>query len=105
MANNGNNAALVLTNSIQTLYTCPAGKTAYINLLQACNVTATDDKVTVQILRSGSTHRIAYSVPVPAGNPFGVISGTLILLAGQSIQAMCTTPSAIELVMSALEVS
>lgn len=107
MANTFNNADLVCTTSLVTFYTCPGGVASVVLLLQATNVTNRADVLTVVWNKSSDGHAIHLTdqVPVPAQQSIGCLTGKLVLLPGDTLQAQCGIFNAIELAASFLETS
>tara|TARA_R100000005_G_C4892805_1_gene138757 strand:+ start:106 stop:438 length:333 start_codon:yes stop_codon:yes gene_type:complete len=69
MAETFKNAYKDITNSAQTIYTCPASTTAIVLTLRITNIDGTnDDTITADVIDSdGSTNaRIASTLDVPA---------------------------------------
>ena len=93
-----------LTTSGDTLYTAPAGYSAIVLMAQISNTSGSPATTTVKILDIDSTETsLVTGFEVPANDAAGVLTGKLVLEAGQSILASANTNSALQMVMSILE--
>lgn len=109
MAEAWKNARAALGTSYATVYTCPADTTALVMLAQAANVDgATSVDVSAQWLDSSAANaatRLAELVTVPAKGAEGLLSGPLVLEAGDSVQAKASAASDAEMTLSVLEIT
>lgn len=108
MAETFKNARAVLSASAADIYTCPASTTAIVLLAQVSNVTANSVTATVQWVDASASNavtRLIYAVLILQADSLGCLDGKLILEAGDKIQALCNTASAIELTISVLELT
>jgi len=87
-------------NTLTTVYTVPAGKQAIIREISLCNITGTEATATIKL----NDKSIVYTLPIPAGYPFRE-DYHQILEAGQTIKVQAGTASAIDMLISGLEVS
>jgi len=105
MARTYKNAKAILADTMTTIYTCPAGVTAIVFSAQASNVNAaavavtakwTDatDSVATELITNGS---------VAVGASLGLLTGALVLEAGDSLSALCSTASGAKVSASILE--
>lgn len=102
------NARAVLGTSAVDVYECPANTKAIVLLAQVSNTTAIAATATVQWTDSSNSvavTRLLTGTPVPANQSMSAMSGKLVLEAGDKIQALGGTASAIELSVSVLELS
>lgn len=109
MAETFKNFKGALTTTAATIYTCPAATNAIVLLLQVANVDGvneadasvswTDDS------DSDAETSIIKSVPIPGGASLGVLSGKLVLEAGDTIKALASAASDLVISGSVLEIS
>ena len=102
------NARAVLGTSAVDVYECPANTKAIVLLAQVSNTTSASATATVQWTdssNSAAVTRLLTGTPVPANQSMSAVSGKLVLEAGDKIQALGGTASAIELSVSVLELS
>jgi hypothetical protein len=109
MANEFKNFRGALTTSGVTAYTCPASTTAIVLHLQVANVDGTNSAdVTVRwtdASNSNAVTRLANTVAVPADTSLSVLTGKLVLEAGDTIVGVASADSDLELSGSILEMS
>jgi hypothetical protein len=109
MANTFKNAYLDVTNSAQTVYTCPGSTTAIVLTLRITNVDGTaDDTIIADVVdgTSGSA-KIAHTITVPADSSLE-LAGTskIVLEAGDKIDLTGGAASGdLEAFVSVLEIS
>ena len=102
------NARAVLGTSAVDVYECPASTKAIVLLAQVANTTSSSAAATVQWTdssNSAAVTRLLAVTPIPANQGRGALSGKLVLEAGDKIQALGGTASAIEISVSVLELS
>ena len=102
------NAGSVLSTMAADVYVCPADTTAIVVLCQAANVTSRADSVSVSWVDASANNvitRLANNVPIPAYEAQGMLTGKLVLEAGDKICGACATPNVVELTVSVLEMS
>lgn len=88
MAETFKNAYLDITNSAQTVYTCPSATTAIVLTLRVTNVDGTnDDTITADVIDASSGNaRIAFTMTVPADSSLELAGESKIVLeAGDKI--------------------
>ena len=109
MAETFKNFKLALGTSSATAYTCPASTTAIVLLCQVANVDGTneaDATITwTDASDSDSSTALVSAVPVPAGSSLGVLSGKLVLEAGDTIAGLASAASDLVLSGSVVEMS
>ncbi len=109
MAETFKNFKLALGTSSATAYTCPASTTAIVLLCQVANVDGTneaDATVTwTDSSDSDASTALVSTVPVPAGSALGVLSGKLVLEAGDAIKGLASAASDLVLTGSVVEMS
>lgn len=98
-----------LTTGGVTCYTCPANTTAYVIHCQVANVDGTNSAdATVRWTdssNSGAVTRLANTVAVPADTSISVLTGKLVLEAGDTIVGVASADGDLELSGSVLEMS
>ncbi len=102
------NARIVCTTSYAAAYTCPAGKTALVTLLQAANTGTVARTVSAQWTDdsdSDAATRLANNIPLPVGASCGLVDGKLALEAGDQIQVKASANTDVEVTISVVEVS
>jgi hypothetical protein len=109
MAETFKNFKLALGTSSATAYTCPAATTAIVLLLQVSNidgVNEADATVTwTDASDSDASTDLVSAVPVPAGSALGVLSGKLVLEAGDTVAGLASAASDLVLTGSVVELS
>ena len=109
MAEAFKNFKLALGTSSATAYTCPASTTAIVLLCQVANVDGkneADATVTwTDSSDSDASTALVSTVPVPAGSALGVLSGKLVLEAGDAIKGLASAASDLVLTGSVVEMS
>jgi hypothetical protein len=110
MAETFKNANLDVTNSAQSIYTCPAATTAIVITLRITNVDGSaDDTITAEVNDSSetTTAEIAHTMSVPADTSLE-LAGTskLVLEAGDDIELTGGAASGdLEAFISVLEIT
>lgn len=109
MAETFKNFKLAMITSSSAAYTCPAATNAIVLLLQVANVDGvneadasvswTDDS------DSDAETFIIKSVPIPGGASLGVLSGKLVLEAGDTIKVLASAAGDLVVSGSVLEIS
>ena len=101
------NAKVVLTDTAQTAYTCPASTEAVVLLCQAANVDGTSDsEITVgwtDASDGDAETSLALEIAVPAQASIGLIDGKLVLEAGDTIKAKADADDMLHLSISVME--
>ena len=109
MAESFKNFKLALGTSSATAYTCPAATTAIVLLLQVSNIDGVNEAdATVSWTDSSDSDAstaLVKTVPVPAGSALGVLSGKLVLEAGDTIAGLASAASDLVLTGSVVEMS
>ena len=109
MAEAFKNFKLALGTSSATAYTCPAATTAIVLLCQVANVDGTNEAdasvAWTDASDSNASTALVSAVPVPAGSALGVLSGKLVLEAGDTIAGLASAASDLVLTVSVVEIS
>jgi hypothetical protein len=85
------------------IYTCPAETTAIVLLAQATNINASDDgNITFYSSINGNTE-LAKDFTIPVGDAAALLSGKLVVEAGNSIGVYANANSVLKLTLSILE--
>jgi hypothetical protein len=104
----GKTAVLVVTTSATAIVTNSAasGKVLKVNALYVANVDGTNNaSVDIDIFRSSTAYRIAYTVVVPADATLDVINKPLYLEEGDSLRLTANAANDVEAVCSYEEIS
>jgi hypothetical protein len=103
------NFRAAMTTGGVTAYTCPAGTYAIVIHCQVANVDGTNSAdATVRWTddsNSDAVTRLANTVPVPADTSLSVLTGKLVLEAGDTIVGVASADGDLELSGSVLEMS
>jgi hypothetical protein len=93
-----------LTTTPVTVYTAPVGYSAIVLMAQISNTTSSPATTTVKIVNvSTAETSLVTGFEIPGNDAAGVLTGKLVLEAGQSIKAEANTIGALQMVMSILE--
>ena len=107
MANTFKNDEKTLTTGLQQVYICPASKTAIVLLAQATNIGSGAQAVSLcwyDYDASNKKTELVKALSVPAAAAVGLISGKMVLEAGDYMSASAANGSAIDLTISVLEI-
>lgn len=109
MANTFKNAKLALTTTLTDVYTCPAATTVVVTLAQVGNIHATDsvevDFVWTDASAADAATYVVKSLIVPVKSSIGLLTGKLVLEAGDKLRAKASAATAAELSISVLELT
>lgn len=109
MAEAFKNFKLALGTDSATAYTCPAATTAIVLLLQVSNidgVNEADATITwTDYSDSNASTALVSAAPVPPGSALGVLSGKLVLEAGDTIAGLASAAGDLVLTGSVVEMS
>ena len=92
-----------LTNTVQTLYTCPTGVTGIILMAQVSNVGSGTGKVTFTHVRQRVDTELVKNCPVPIEDARSVLTGRLVLEEGDRITVIADVAGILKIVMSVVE--
>lgn len=94
-----------LTNSAQTLYTCPTGVTGIVLLAQVSNTStpALTASVTFSHVRQRTETELVKNCPVPPEDARSVLTGRLVLEEGDRITVVASANNTLKIVMSVVE--
>jgi hypothetical protein len=104
----GKTAVLVVTTSATAIVTNTAasGKVLKVNALYVANVDGTNNAtVDVDVYRSSTAYRIAYTITVPADATLDLINKPLYLEEGDALRITANANSDLEAVCSYEEIS
>ena len=106
MANTFKNVLYEATSSLSTFYTTPAGTTTVVIGCQASNKPSLASvAITVALDDGVTTENLVNQVIIPANASLGVISGKLVMEAGDELQATTGVTGDVAIVLSVLEIS
>ena len=92
-----------ITTVPTNIYTCPAETTAIVLLAQATNIHATNDaNITFYSSVNGNTE-LAKDFTIPVGDSAALLSGKLVIEAGNSIGVYANANSVLKITLSILE--
>ena len=92
-----------ITTVPTNIYTCPAETTAIVLLAQATNVNALNDgNITFYSSINGNTE-LAKDFTIPVGDSAALLSGKLVIEAGNSIGVYANANSVLKITLSILE--
>ena len=97
-----------VANTLTTLYTVPAGRSAVVSTINICNQsTANNQDIRVAVVPSGATanayHYVAYGLPVPYSDSINLALG-ITLATGDFIQVYANNTTSISFAAFGLEV-
>jgi hypothetical protein len=92
-----------LLTSSEIIYTAPLGFTAIVLMAQVSNTTSNPYEVSMSVSVNSTETSLVTDFEVPANDAAGVLTGKLVLEAGQSVIASANNNSSLQLVMSILE--
>ncbi len=93
-----------LTDSVQTLYTCPTGVTGIVLMAQVSNIDPTrTGRVTFTHVRQRTETELVKNCPVPIEDARSVLTGRLVLEEGDRITIIADITGALKIVMSVVE--
>jgi len=93
-----------LTTTSATIYTTPSNTTTIVLMAQVANITNTSANVTANHYDGSSvTTELVKNFAIPGADAAGLLTGKLILQAGQSFTANVSANNALKLTLSLLE--
>ena len=95
----GTSATAIVTNS------SGSGKVQKVNALYVSNINTVAATVNVDVYRSATAYRLAYTVSVPAGSTLDLMSKSIYLEEGDSLRLTASASSYLESVCSYEEIS
>ena len=92
-----------ITTVATNVYTCPADTTAIVLLAQATNINASDDgNITFYSSINGNTE-LTKDFTIPVGDSAALLTGKLVVEAGNSIGVYANANSVLKLKLSILD--
>ena len=92
-----------LTTDSVEIYTAPQGFSGIVLMAQITNVTGSTETVNVSLIADSTETFLAYEYGVPGNDAAGVLTGKLVLEAGQTIAVSGSSNDTLQMVMSVLE--
>lgn len=92
-----------VTSNATTVYTAPTGYAAVVLLAQVSNISANVITVTGDHVRSGTYTALVHGAPVPQNDSLNLLTGRLILQAGDGVSISASENNAGQLLLSVLE--
>jgi hypothetical protein len=97
------NISANLTTSGATVYTTPSGYSGIVLMAQLSNIGANTVNASLFVDKSNVKTSLVTNFAIPTKDAAGVLSGKLVLEAGQSVFASANANTSIQLTMSVLE--
>lgn len=97
------NVRVNLTSAGANVYTAPSGFSAIILMAQVSNVTATPASVNMSLTAGAQTTSLVTGFLVPGNDAAGLLTGKLVLEAGQILNVSASDNSSLQMVISILE--
>jgi hypothetical protein len=96
---------VALTNTPQTVYTSPVGYTGIVLMAHVANITSSAEIVTFSHYDDSAVveTELAKDYPIPGNDAASMLTGKLIVEAGDSIKAVAGSNSSLKLTLSILE--
>lgn len=101
MANTFNRLLVTGTSAGSTPITIGAGKTWVIIGLMASNVAGT--LLTFSINIAGTS--LAKNIPLPEGSSVSLLDGKIVMIAGDTLDEICSTDAGVEYIISYMEMT
>lgn len=95
--------AVEVTDTPATIYTCPAETTAIVLLAQATNISSSAVGNITFFSSVNSGTELVKDFTIPVGDAAGLLSGKLVIEAGQSVGCNANANSVLKLTLSILE--
>lgn len=92
-----------VTTAANTVYTAPAGVTTVVLLAQVSNIDTSTVTVTASHRRGANTTRLIANVNIPIKDAGSLLTGKLVLEAGDGFSIQADRLNAAELTLSILE--
>ena len=109
MAETFKNFKGAMGTSAEVVYTCPAATTAIVLTIQVTNIDGVNEAdasvLWADASDSAAETYLIKAAPVPAGSALGVLSGKLVLEAGDTIKALASATGDLVVSGSVLEMS
>jgi hypothetical protein len=92
-----------LTTDVETIYTAPPGYSAIVLMAQVSNITGSAVTVDAAVFRDSTETSLVTGFEIPGNDAAGILTGKLVMEAGQSLIASANNNSSLQMVMSILE--
>lgn len=97
------NVTANLTTSGNTIYTAPAGYTGILLMAQVSNLTGGTISASMFVQKGANLTSLATDFEIPTQDAAGMLTGKLVLEAGQQVFATASANSSAQLTLSILE--
>jgi hypothetical protein len=97
------NVRVNLTSAGANVYTAPSGFSAIILMAQVSNVTGTAASTSMSLIAGAQTTSLVTDFLIPGNDAAGLLTGKLVLEAGQIIRVSASDNSSLQMVISILE--
>lgn len=92
-----------LTIAGEEVYTAPAGYSGIVLMAQVTNVGGSTAWVSMSVVNGVTSTSLAYEFDIPPNDSAGLLTGKLVLEAGQKVSFSASDDTSLQLVMSILE--
>lgn len=92
-----------LTTTGDTVYTAPAGYSGIVLMAQMSNITSGTVDISMFVQKGAALTSLVTDFEIPGNDAAGVLSGKLVLEAGDEIFASAGANSSVQLTLSILE--
>ena len=93
----------VASTSAAEIYTAPVGYTAVVLLAQAANIDTSSHDVTFSHKRSSTVTELTKSTPIPGNDALAMVTGRLVLEAGDKLVLSASDGTNVKVTISLLE--
>ena len=94
---------VVAATSATEIYTAPVGYTGVVLMAQAANIDSTSHDVTFSHKRSSTVTELTKSTPIPGNDALAMVTGRLVLEAGDKLVLSASYATNIKVTVSLLE--
>lgn len=94
---------VVASTSATEIYTAPVGYTGVVLLAQAANVDSISHDVTFSHKRSSTVTELTKSTPIPGNDALAMVTGRLVLEAGDKLVLSASDGTNVKVTVSLLE--
>lgn len=94
-----------ITTTATTIYTAPAGVSSIVLGTQVANVSTGDAVITAWHVRGITATELVKNFEIPFGDAIGILSGKLVLQAGDGLRVLAAADNTLKITLSILESS
>lgn len=92
-----------ITTTPTTIYTAPLGVSGIVLGTQVANISSTDAVITAWHVRGITATELVKDFEVPRGDAMGILSGKLVLQAGDGLRVVAAADNTLKITLSILE--